>query len=180
MSTESRADAPGIDHAEARHPGRVHGSMAAPAPSDQDETPSTEQARSALGARMSAVVDRLLRGEVLQGFDELRSRETARILALKRVDAMAYVRPEIALLPRWRPRAVDFVLATPNDHCAHWDWQMFVEWVRDHSDANDTEWLSMIEVFTGRRQRAVVRFGNRRHYVRRVRRGVRSTPALPV
>lgn len=127
---------------------------------------------------MNSVVAALLRGETPEGFDELRSRHTARILAGKRVDAMAHVRPELTLLPQWRPRAIEFVLATPNDHCAHWDADMFGEWVRDHPRDGDTAWSAVEEVRAGRRRAArVVRDGHR-HLVWRARGRVQSWPAL--
>lgn len=99
---------------------------------------------------MNAVVDDLLAGRTPPGFDDLRAQATARVLAGKRIDAMAFVRPEIVQLPRWRSRAVEFVQATPNDRCAHWDWHMFVEWVRARPEPDDGEWVARMDRLSGR------------------------------
>lgn len=141
--------------------------------------PASDDSRSALAARMHGVVDDLLRGRVPEGFDETRARETARILALKRVDAMAHVRPEVKLLNRWRSRAVEFVLATPNEKCAHWDASMFAEWVRDHRGPDDDGWLVLDDVINSRTRWARIELKGSTYRVWRARSRVHSRPSLP-
>lgn len=137
-------------------------------------------ARDELAARQSGVVGELLRGRTPEGFDELRSRHTGRILAMKRVDGMTHVRPEIALLPRWRDRAIAFVLATPAASCAHWDAEMFVEWVRDHPYPGDDDWVVLDDIRCGRRRLARVRITGHTHLIWHYRRRVHSLPSLYV
>lgn len=127
---------------------------------------------------MSGVVNELLRGRVPPGFDERQARETARILAHKRVDAIAHVRPDVRLLPDWRKRAVSFVFATPNEKCAHWDAEMFAEWVRDHPTEQDADWLALDDVRTGRRWTARVTLGGTTHLVWRTRKRMYARPSL--
>lgn len=136
-------------------------------------------ARDELAARQSGVVGELLRGRTPEGFDELRSRHTGRILAMKRVDGMTHVRPEIALLPRWRDRAIAFVLATSAGSCAHWDAEMFVEWVRDRPAADDGDWVVLDDLRAGRRRIATVEIATRRHLVWSRRGRLHALPALP-
>lgn len=139
-------------------------------------------ARDELTARMADVVGQLLRGHTPEGFDELRARHTARILAMKRVTAMVHLRPEIVLLPDWRERAIEFALATPSGRGAPWDTEMFAEWVRDHPLDGDADWLILDDVCGGRRRAARVQIGGRRHLVwrRSTRHGGRVQSWPPV
>lgn len=134
-------------------------------------------ARDDLAVRMNDVVAHLLRGETPEGFDELRSRHTARILAMKRVGGMTHVRPDIELLPDWRERAIGFALASVPGKCSHWDADMFAEWVRDHPRAGDAGWLAADDVRAGRRRAAWVELDGRRRLVWRRGGRVQSWPS---
>ncbi|GAB3581259.1 hypothetical protein [Calidifontibacter terrae] len=134
--------------------------------------------RDELGARMNEVVGQLLRGETPDGFDQLRARHTGRILAMKRVGGMTHVRPDIELLPQWRERAIEFVMATVAGKCSHWDAEMFPEWVRDHPHEGDRDWLALDDVRAGRRRVARIRLKGRSHLVWRRAGQVQAWPSL--
>ena len=136
--------------------------------------------RDELAARMADVVGHLLRGRTPDGFDEMRSKQTARILAWKRINAMTHLRPEIRMLPEWRTRTTEFAMATTSGQSADWDAQMFVEWVRDHPYPGDADWVVLDDIRSGRRRLARVRITGHTHLIWHYRRRVHSLPSLYV
>ncbi|NHN56311.1 hypothetical protein G9U51_11040 [Calidifontibacter sp. DB0510] len=109
--------------------------------------------RERLAARQHRVVDDLLHGRVPDGFDALRARHTARILAMKRVDAIERACEEVTWLPGWRDLAVRFCFEQPTRGCAHTDRDEFIAWLRRNDLARN--WIRLADVYAGRRRSTV-------------------------
>lgn len=101
--------------------------------------------RAALAVRQREVLDDLLAGRVPEGFAPVGARMTTRVLHAKRADAALAAAPELAWVPRWRPRFHAWAAAHPVQGCAHDDVRAFLA-------SLDGAWLRLHEVYDGRRR----------------------------